>query len=105
VNNGREILEGLKWLLLAVTILNLLLYWGVVCVKLYRGGAKFPTGLLPWRYFHDLHGYRQVLSAEGKTTNSYYLLLLMAWFMLLLGLVVGLAALNEITNSSAPSGF
>jgi hypothetical protein len=95
VNNDNQVLEGLKLLLTVAAALNLLLYWGVVCVKLYRNGAKFPTGLLPWRYFHDLHGYRQVLAAEGKPVNLYYLMILLTWFTILLGAVVGLIVLQE----------
>ncbi len=94
MNNDNQVLEGLKLLLTVAAALNLLLYWGVVCVKLYRNGAKFPTGLLPWRYFHDLHGYRLVLAAEGKSVNLYYLMIVLTWFTVLLGAVVGLWVLQ-----------
>ena len=103
MNNEIQVLDGLKQLLLLAVALNLLLYWGVVCVKLYRHGARLPTGLLPWRYFHDLQGYRQVLAAEGKSSNGYFILLVLTWFTLLLAVGVGLYTLN-VRSQALPTG-
>ena len=84
------IVEGLIALFIVSVSTNLLLYWGIVCPALYRYGLQFPTGLLPWRYFHDLHGYRLILAAEGRSSNRYYIVLFLTWFNILFGL--GLAA-------------
>ena len=97
-----EPIHGLIVLLIVSAAANLLFYWGVVCPALYRNGARFPTGLMPWRYFRDLHGYHLILAAEGKSSNRYYILLFLTWFSLLLGLGLAAYALSLTSESEMP---
>ena len=96
------VLQGLMLLWTVSAAANLLLYWGIVCPKLYRSGARFPTGLIPWRYFHDLHGYQLILAAEGRSSNRYYILLFLTWFNILLGISLGGYALSLTSESETP---
>ena len=95
------VLEGLITLWIVFTAANLLLYWVVVCPVLYRSGARFPTGLMPWRYFHDLRGYQMILAAEGKSSNRYYILLFLTWFNILLG--IGIVGYSLSLSKESPS--
>jgi hypothetical protein len=80
--------------LLAVSVLaNLLIHWLVICPKLYRHGARFPTGLLPWRVFQELRAYKAIQNAEARTLTFYYAAFLLAWFNLLLALGLALRLL------------
>jgi hypothetical protein len=85
-------------LLKGAAAVTLLLYVFVI-VKLYLNGARPPTGLLPWRYFRDLHDYRQLLARQGHSTNSYYMLLFVSLFTLLLAIVVGIYLLSVAEQS------
>ena len=97
-----QVLRGLIELVVVTVLANLMFYWGVICPALYRNGAQFPTGLMPWRYFHDLHGYRLILAAEGKPTNRYYVILFLTWFNILL--IIGVAGYAlALTAESSPS--
>lgn len=98
MNEPTPVLEALILLLKSAAVVTLFLYI-VVIVKLYRSGARLPTGLLPWRYFRDLHGYRQVLAQEGKSTNSYYMILFISLFTLGLAIVVGIYLLAVAEQS------
>lgn len=71
--------------------LTLLLYWFVVCVVLYLHGARFPTGLIPWRYFRDLLDYKEIVAAKGRTPTLYYVMLFLTWATIFLLLVLAVA--------------
>jgi hypothetical protein len=78
------------------------LYWFVVCVKLYRNGASFPTGLAFWRYFSDLRAYKEIVMAEGRTPTLYYTIIFFSWASVLLACVLGLhywRHINELQNA------
>ncbi len=70
---------GLGTAAAGVAALTLLLYWFVVCVVLYMHGARFPTGLMPWRYFRDLRDYKEIVASKGRTPTLYYLMLFLTW--------------------------
>lgn len=76
-------------LLISATITNILLHWIIVCPTLYRDGARFPTGWLPWRIFRELDRYRDILRAQSESLSRYYILLLMRWFNALLAVALG----------------
>lgn len=92
------VLQGLIGLWLVSVVANLLYYWGVVCVTLYRNGATFPTGLVPWRYFHNLHHYRAVLVASAQSANRYYVILFLTWFNILLAAAIAGYVLVQSSN-------
>jgi hypothetical protein len=78
---------------------NLLFYFLLVVPRLYIvAKATFPTGFLPWRYFDYLKMFRQVLAAQGRSTNGYYMLLLLTWFNLLLAAGIGIYLLSQTGN-------
>ncbi|HUK81768.1 MAG TPA: hypothetical protein VLZ12_03965 [Verrucomicrobiae bacterium] len=86
-------------LLLAVTVaIQLGLHWFQVCRALYKHGARFPTGLLFWRWFKELRHYRDLLAARGDGPSSYHVLFILAWFNLLLAFVVAVVALWQQTH-------
>ena len=91
-------LIGVSLLLVASLAVQLGLHWFVVCRALYKHGAKFPTGLLVWRWFKELRGYRDVLAARGDDLAPYYIIFILTWFNLLLGFVVVVRALWERTH-------
>jgi|YelNatPaOPRAMG01_1025707.scaffolds.fasta_scaffold15877_6 hypothetical protein len=82
---------------------QLLLHWLMICPALYRHGQRFPTGFLPWRVFRELRIYRSLLTAEARSLNRYYLYLLLFWFNILLGLVLGLLVLWDHTSIADPA--
>jgi len=84
------VLEALKILLTTSVAANVLIYFLVIVPKLYKAGGRFPVGLLPWRYFHDLRAYRLVLAALGKSSNGYFLILFLTWFNVMLAIAFGL---------------
>src|SRR5271154_2013918 len=77
-------LLGLVILLGASLVANILLHWTVVCPRLYRKGARFPTGLLFWRVFPELRKYRDLTSAMGRPITFYYTGFILTWFTLFL---------------------
>ena len=85
IAQNRDLL-GLIILLGVSLSANILLHWTVVCPRLYRKGARFPTGLLFWRVFPEMRRYRDLTSAAGRPLTFYY-----TGFILLL-LALGLAA-------------
>ena len=64
------------------TATTLLVYWTAVCPELYRYGARFPTGLLLYRWKRDLRRYRHLLKAQARPLSWYYFLLVLTWFTL-----------------------
>jgi hypothetical protein len=89
IAQNRDLL-GLIILLGVSLSANILLHWTVVCPRLYRKGARFPTGLLFWRVFPEMRRYRDLTSAAGRPLTFYYTGFILTWFTLLLAL--GLAA-------------
>jgi hypothetical protein len=83
VTENHDIL-GLIILLGASLSATIWLHWIVICPRLYRKGARFPTGLLFWRVFPELRRYRDLTSAAGKPTTFYYTGFILTWFTLLL---------------------
>lgn len=83
VSQNRDVLSLI--VLLGVSLsTSILLHWIVVCPRLYRKGARFPTGLLFWRVFPELRRYRDLTSAAGKPVTFYYTNFILTWFTLLL---------------------
>jgi hypothetical protein len=83
IKDNRELL-GLIITLAASVIANILLHWVVICGRLYRHGARFPTGLLFWRVFPELRRYRDLARMGGKPLTFYYFGFILAWFNFLL---------------------
>jgi hypothetical protein len=72
-------------LVLGVTfVLNVLLHWIAICPRLYRRGARIPTGLLFWRVFTELRRYKEITTAVAGDLTLYYLDFILTWFNLLL---------------------
>jgi hypothetical protein len=72
-------------LVLGVTfVTNILLHWITICPRLYRRGARIPTGLLFWRVFAELRRYKEVTTAAAGSLTFYYLDFVLTWFNLLL---------------------
>ena len=68
--------------------LNALVFWAVVCRKLYRAGLRFPTGLLPWRYFKEMATYKDICRSHGESLSHYYVIVLGVLFNFGLGVVL-----------------
>ena len=92
IAQNRDLL-GLIILLGASLGAIILLHWTVVCPRLYRRGARFPTGLLFWRVFPELRKYREFTSAAGKPLTFYYTGFILTWFTLLLAFALALRIL------------
>jgi len=93
-------LLGLLIPLSALVATNVLIHWLVICRTLYKQGAKFPTGLLFWRVFHELRIYREICRARGNSLSIYYITFILTWFNLLLAFGTVLLALWEQTHLS-----
>jgi hypothetical protein len=100
VTQNRDLL-GLMILLGVSLVANMLLHWMVVCRRLYRHGARLPTGLLFWRVFPELRKYRDLTCAAAKPLTFYYTGFILTWFTLLLALAVAVRILYLQTHSSA----
>ncbi len=70
---GLAVIDG------ALLALIILLYWIVVCPSLYRHGARFPTGLMPWRFVRDVRDYKEIIVSNGDFPFYYYLIWILAW--------------------------
>ncbi len=96
LTNQSPVLQAILTLLIVSVAANVLFYFLIVVPRLYRvAKAKFPVGFLPWRYFEDLKMFRQVLAAQGKPTNGYYLMLFLTWFNILLAAGIGIYLLTQ----------
>ena len=92
ITENKEIL-GL-FVLLGITVLsNILMHWLVICTRLYRNGARLPTGLFFWRMFRELRKYKNVTSRVGKPLSLYYFAFILTWFNLLLAFAIALRML------------
>ena len=85
-----RVLTGLTILFGASAGASLLVHWLVVCRALYRDGARLPTGLLPWRWFHEMTRYKDLLRSRSESLSRYYIIVMNVWFAVVLGLVLGL---------------
>ena len=74
-----HLILGLAGLSGGVLALIILLYWIVVCPSLYRHGARFPTGLMPWRFVRDVRDYKGIKLSNGDFPFYYYLIWILAW--------------------------
>jgi hypothetical protein len=91
------------FVLLGVSVItSILLHWVIICGRLYRRGARFPTGLLFWRVFRELRQYRDLTCAAAKPLTFYYFGFIFAWFNLLLALAI---ALRIFWLQSHPVGY
>ena len=72
---------------------DLVLHWAIVCVRLYRNGARLPTGLLFWRVFRELRLYKDLVTAGGRPPTLYFFGFILAWFNLLLAFAIALRIL------------
>lgn len=77
-------LLGLVILLGTFVTASMILHWFVVCRALYKHGARFPTGFVFWRAFHELRLYKELRSAHGRSLSVYYAAFILLWFNLLL---------------------
>ena len=100
VTQNRDLL-ALMILLGVSLITNILLHWMVICRRLYRHGARLPTGLLFWRVFPELRKYRDLTCARAKPLTFYYTGFILTWFTLLLALAVAVRILYLQTQSAA----
>jgi len=92
LTDNRELI-GLLVLLGVSMVTSLLLHWLVICRRLYRHGARFPTGLLFWRVFRELRQYKDLVTAGGKPPTFYFYGFILAWFNLLLAFGIALRIL------------
>jgi hypothetical protein len=96
---------GLICFLVLTIIANIALHWSVICRELYRGGARFPTGLLFWRVFAELRSYRQLQLARGRSLDIYYAAFILSWFNLLLAFGIALRVLYLQTHAGLPENY
>jgi hypothetical protein len=101
VTQNRDLL-ALMILLGVSLVANILLHWMVVCRRLYRHGARLPTGLLFWRVFLELRKYRDLTCAKAKPLTFYYTGFILTWFTLLLALALAVRILYLQTH---PAGY
>ena len=92
IAQNRDLL-GLMILLGVSLVTNILLHWIVVCPRLYRHGARLPTGLLFWRVFPELRRYRDFTCAAARPLTFYYTGFILTWFSLLLAFALALRIL------------
>jgi len=78
----------LAGLLAFLVVLFFSLYWLEICRRLYQHGAKLPTGLAFWRFFHELKIYKDIRAMHGKSLTVYYLMPLLLWFNFFLLVIV-----------------
>lgn len=93
-----RVLLGLTVLWSISAVSSLVIHIFIVCPRLYRNGSRFPTGLLPWRVFSDMHRYKEICRANSDSLSPYYIYMLILWFTIGFGVVVGLAHLWKQTN-------
>jgi len=84
-----------------VILANILVHWTAICPRLYRHGARFPTGLFFWRVLRELREYRDLTAARGRPLTLYYLDFILSWSNLLLSLALALRILWVQTHPIA----
>ena len=80
----------------------MILHWIFICPRLYRHGARLPTGLLFWRVFSELRSYKNLTAAKGRPVTLYHLGFILSWFNLLLAIALALRLLWMQTH---PAGL
>jgi hypothetical protein len=101
IAENRDVL-GLMILLGVFLLANILVHWIIICPRLYRHGARLPTGLLFWRAFNELRVYKNLTAAKGRPLTFYHFGFILTWFNLLLALTLALRLLWAQTH---PGGF
>jgi hypothetical protein len=101
ITENHELL-GLLVLLGVSVIASIFVHWIGICGRLYRHGARFPTGLLAWRVFPELRRYRDLTSGMGKPLTLYYFGFILAWFNLLLAFAI---AVRMLWLQTHPGGY
>jgi hypothetical protein len=101
ITENQELL-GLVILLGVSVIASIFVHWIAICGRLYRHGARFPTGLLFWRVFRELRKYRDLTCGLGKPLTLYYFAFILAWFNLLLAFAI---AIRMLWLQSHPGGY
>jgi len=101
IADNRDVL-GLMILLGSFLLANILLHWMIICPRLYRHGARMPTGLLFWRVFNELRTYKYLTAAKGRPLTFYHLGFILSWFNLLLAFALALRVLWAQTH---PAGL
>ncbi|MCG3149981.1 MAG: hypothetical protein PCFJNLEI_03448 [Verrucomicrobiae bacterium] len=79
-------------------VISLVIHVCIICPRLYRNGAHFPTGLLPWRILSDMHRYKELCRAASDSLSPYYIYMLILWFTIGFGIFVGLLHLWQQTK-------
>lgn len=90
---------GLMILLGVCVLANVLIHWLAICPRLYRHGARFPTGFFFWRVLRELRTYRDLTTARGRSLTFYYLDFILSWFSLLLAIAFVLRLLWVQTHT------
>jgi hypothetical protein len=93
-----SLLIPLSALLIAGVVIDLVLYWFVICRTLYKFGAKFPTGIAFWRIPRELKAFRDICSTRGKSFTPYAAFLILFGFNFLMAIVLVLRLLWERTS-------
>jgi hypothetical protein len=93
---------GLVVLLGVSAVVDILTHWIFICSRLYRHGARLPTGLLFWRVFSELRQYKDITTRLAKPLTFYYWGFILAWFTLLLAFAT---ALRMAWVQSHPGGY
>lgn len=93
-----RVILGLTVLWSISAVLSVVIHVFIICPRLYREGSKFPTGLLPWRWTHDMRLYKEICRAYSDNLSTYYVYMLIHFFTVGFGIFVGLAHLWNQTN-------
>ena len=101
IGDNRDVV-GLMILLGVALLANVLIHWIAVCPRLYRHGARLPTGLFFWRVFQELRTYKNLTTAKGRPLTFYHLGFILSWFSLLLAFALALRLLWVQTH---PAGL
>jgi hypothetical protein len=96
-----QALLALVIVLAASVVVTMVIHWFVVCRALYKHGARFPTGFVFWRAFHELRLFKELRSGEARSLSIYFVAFILSWFNLLLlfGIVV-----RVLWNATHPQG-
>jgi hypothetical protein len=89
------ILRALTLILWITVPLSPIIHWGVVCRRVRREGGRGLIGVLPWRFLGEMHRYKELCRAASDSLNAYYVFVVIHWFNLILGIVVGLGYLQQ----------
>lgn len=93
-----RVFTGLLMIWVGTTLLSVVVHFAVVCRRLYRAGARPPVGLLPWRWLHDMHRYKEILRANSDSLSPYYIFILLALFNVVLGATLLVLHLQRLSN-------